>query len=168
MARDVEITFDRPLESGVFENRDPSPLLKFADRLAEGIPTLPPGKRIRMLFDLSTHRPPDKGLADTYTVKTSYTADVTGKRYVDEETVLDFGVYRPLIWVNKKGLHDMHDQLEKIAKEVKKWSAPGGGVIVTTNEEQRRFFDAHDARVKARSTRFPLRLYYRAKLRLLT
>jgi hypothetical protein len=165
MARNVRIAFDRPLESGLYEQRDPNPLRKFEERLAEGIPSLPPGKRIRMLFDLSAHRPPEKDLADLYRVTASYAGDVTGKMYANEETVLDFGVYRPLIWVNKHGLHDVHKQLEKIAKELTKWSATGRGVLVTTNDEQRQFFEAHNALVKAKTARFPLSLYYRARTR---
>jgi hypothetical protein len=47
MARDVSIQFDKPLESTLSGTReiDESPLFR------EPIPTLPPGKKIRVLFD---------------------------------------------------------------------------------------------------------------------
>jgi len=156
MAREVKVIITPPLEPGVFHDRDEQshPLRKFEARLSAGIPTLPPGKTIRMLFDLFAHRPPEKGYADLYRVKASYTADATGKHY-DEDVELDFGVYRALIRVTKNGSHEIHKQLEKIAGEMARWSSSGSGLLTTTHDEQRRRFAALMARNNAmQHTRF--------------
>ena len=74
MARDVTIRFDKPLESTLSRPReiDDSPLFR------EPIPTLPPGKKIRVLFDAYSGRVEAK-LPLTYDVMPRYKGP-TGKK----------------------------------------------------------------------------------------
>jgi hypothetical protein len=74
MARDVSIRFDKPLESTLSGPReiDESPLFR------EPIPTLPPGKKIRVLFDQYAARMEAK-LPLTYDVTLRYKGP-TGKK----------------------------------------------------------------------------------------
>ena len=67
MARDVRIQFDKPLESTLERpyELDESPLF------SRPIPALPPGKKIRVLFDQFPARL-DTGLPLTYDVKVRY------------------------------------------------------------------------------------------------
>jgi hypothetical protein len=71
MAREISIRFDKPLESSLSGARelDESPLFR------EPIPTLPPGKKIRVLFDQFSGRM-DAGLPLTYDVELRYRGPV--------------------------------------------------------------------------------------------
>ena len=162
MARDVRITFDRHLESAVHAGRDPNRLQQFEERLASGIATLPPGKSIRMLFDLSAQRTPEQNLVDRYTVTASYTADATNRRYEGQTMDLDFGIYRPLVWINKKGVHEIAGAVEDLVKQAKKWTG-GGGLLVTTHEEERERMRVQEAWIRVRQASRPLRPYRRLR-----
>jgi hypothetical protein len=166
MARDVRITFDRHLESAVHAGRDPNRLQQFEERLASGIATLPPGKSIRMLFDLSAQRTPEQNLTDRYTVTASYTADATNRRYENQTMDLDFGIYQPLVWINKKGVHEIAKGVEDLVATVKRWGG-SSGLVVTTHDEERERFRAHEAWRRARQGRRLLRPYWRLRARLL-
>jgi hypothetical protein len=82
MAREISIRFDKPLESSLSGARelDESPLFR------EPIPTLPPGKKIRVLFDQFSGRM-DAGLPLTYDVELRYQGPVGRKEWSD--------LYRP-------------------------------------------------------------------------
>jgi hypothetical protein len=164
MARDVRVTFDAPFESGVFAD-DQHTLRHFEERFAAGLHSMPPGKKIRTLLDLGTHRPAGK-FNDRYTASIAYKSDVTGDNYCDT-VVLDYDLYRNLVRVERKDIHDVHERLKEIATETKKWSPMGGGIAMVTSRDLRlrtaRMVGEHAARNRHRV----LRPLLRVRLRLL-
>jgi hypothetical protein len=139
---------------------------RFTRRLAEGIPSLPPSKKIRTLIDLTNHRGDQGQLRDAYTATATYSSDVTGKTYTDTYQ-LDIGVYWGRIWVTKKGVHEIYGQLEKIAKEIGKWSPSGGGLLTLSRRDMRRRTAELEALHDARFTRGPRKLVAKMRYRLL-
>jgi hypothetical protein len=130
MAREVTIRFDKPLESTLAGPReiDESPLFH------EPIPTLPPGKKIRVLFDAYGARVEAK-LPLTYDVMLRYKGP-TGKKEWKHPYRLDLSMYlgsaEPL-----KGLPELVAEVEKIRKELEKWRWGAGGVLVQTINRHR-------------------------------
>lgn len=117
IARDVKVTFDHPLESGALKDK-PDSLRQFEARFAEGIHTLPPGKKIRTLVDLGPRRP-EGAYRDIYLVEITYASDATQRHYADAIT-LDYGIYRGLVRVNRNGLHEINDRLKELVDAVKR------------------------------------------------
>jgi hypothetical protein len=122
MARDVSIRFDKPLESTLSGPReiDESPLLR------KPIPTLPPGRKIRVLFDQYAARLEAK-LPLTYDVTLRYKGPF-GKKEWEHPYPLDLGIYlgsqEP-----PKGLPELVTEVENIRKEVQKWSGTRGLLV---------------------------------------
>jgi hypothetical protein len=125
MAREVTIRFDKPLESTLPRPReiDETPLFR------EPIPALPPGKKIRVLFDSYGARL-EAELPLTYDVTFRYKGP-TGKKEWRDPYRLDLNMYlgsaEPL-----KGLPELVAEVEKIRKELEKWRSGSGGVLVQT------------------------------------
>jgi hypothetical protein len=67
MARDVRITFDPELTSAAFDEKDSVTSPRELKPFREGIPSLPPGKRVPILFDLFFQRDAAK-FPDVYRV----------------------------------------------------------------------------------------------------
>lgn len=129
LARDVRFEIDPPLQT-VIEN----PLAEMK-MFREGIPTLPPGKRIRTLFDSLVSRKPDQ-LPDTYSVKVTYTDEVG--RPLAERLDLDLAAYWNLTTVERRDVHDIHQRLKDMLAEMKKWrSGTGRGLLRLSPEEVR-------------------------------
>jgi hypothetical protein len=164
LARDVQIVFDYPFDSGALPAKEGEEraIDRFTRRLAEGIPSLPPGKKIRTLIDLTNHRGEPGNLRDAYIATATYTSAVTGKTYTDTYR-LDIGIYWGRIWVTKKGVHAIYGQLEKIAKEMAKWSPSGGGLLTLDLREVRRRATEIDASYETRTAHGPRKLV--AKIR---
>jgi hypothetical protein len=130
MARDVTIRFDKPLESTLSGPRevDESPLFR------EPIPTLPPGKKIRLLFDQYGARI-DAKLPLTYDVTLRYKGP-TGKKEREHPYRLDLGMYLGSA-LPPKGLPELVTEVEKIRKELEKWKEGGRGLRVVTVDRRR-------------------------------
>ena len=131
MARDVRITFDHPFETAVLQGgpNERRYIDQFVERLEKGIPILPPGKKMRTLFDLTNHRAEQGGdLRDEYTATITYRSEVTGKSYNDTY-VVDLGVNTGRMWVNKKGVHQIAELAEKIERSLA--SLARSGIRVT-------------------------------------
>ena len=138
MARDVRISFDKPLTSTLRDRRelDKSPLFR------EPIPALPPGKKIRILFDQFTERTKAQ-LPLTYDVKVRYRGP-TGKEWPPETYPLDLGMYLDS-QLPPKGIPELVDEVKNISKEIKKWRGDGlSGLLVRTLDQRRQ--DRIDAR----------------------
>jgi hypothetical protein len=145
MARQVTFDFDYPLETSF----DAKGEIRVADLgvFTQGIPNLPPGKRIHFLFDSFLER---EGLRDTYQVTVSYEGEALRRwprkakreRWVEPIT-LDLGLYRKMLRVTRHGLHDIHERLKEIETELQKWSASGGrGLLRLSPDEVRARDDA--------------------------
>jgi len=135
MARNVTFSFDPELVSSFDDAQGSDRIPKMADLqlFRNGIPTLPPGKQISILFDSWTRR---ADLPDAYTAWVRYQGE--GGRTYKDEIRLDLAPYRFLRRVDRRGLHDIHKQLERIATELRRWSAPGSGLKVKSPEDIRR------------------------------
>jgi hypothetical protein len=141
LARDVRFNFTPRLETTHDEQGGRG---KIADLnvFQKGIPALAPGREIKMFFDQFPARL-EAGLPMTYAVRVSY-SDPKGKPLA-EETVLDLEAYVGTGGITRRGLHDIHRQLEEIAKSVKRWT-DWDGLKVLTREDRGRRRDELDAR----------------------
>ncbi len=132
MARDVSIQFDKPLDSTLEGRRelDDSPLFR------EPIPALPPGKKIRVLFDQFSARL-DAGLPLRYDVELRYRGP-TGRKRWEHPYRLDLGLYvcsQP----PPKGIPELVTEVENIRKEIERWKGSGiRGLLVHTVDQRRR------------------------------
>jgi len=126
MARDVSIQFDKPLQT-TLQGRselDESPLFRLP------IPTLPPGKKIRVLFDQFPARL-EAGLPLTYDVKLRYRGP-TGKKVWEHPYRLDLAMYVGA-QLPPKGIPELVSEVENIRKEMERWrSSSGRGLLVHT------------------------------------
>ena len=130
LARDVRFRIDPPFASTL---NDPGP--QDLKMLREGISSLAPGKQIRTLFDAFTQRE-NSGLPDAYEVVVSY-ADEKGRRRFEETLDLDIGIYRNLGSLVRYGVHDLKGSLDKIQKEMHRWTAGTRGLLTLSPEERR-------------------------------
>ena len=131
LAKNVTFTFDPPLASTL---SDSDPEFRLADSaiVTQGIPTLPPQREYRMLFE----RLPDRFKS---ALPRSYRATVRFDDARDRPHTLDyrldldifFGVLEFVIY----GEHDSAKALREIEKHLRKWTRPGGGVRVWTRDE---------------------------------
>lgn len=146
LARDVRFEFNPPIRS-TDDDLDPNKLKMFR----EGISTLAPGKEIRTLFEKGPARH-ESDLPDTYEVTVSY-IDQTGKRNYEEKIDLDFGLYWESLTVRRRDVHDLHKQLETIAKEIRRWRPNiGRGLLaVTTADVEKRNAEALELREERRT-----------------
>jgi hypothetical protein len=139
LARDIRFEFDKPLETAVGDaNWNPADLSMFRD----GIPSLAPGKVIKVLFDQFVQRE-EKKLPRTYRATVTYTDSRRKNRY-REEILLDLNTYVGTNGINQAGLHEIHKQLEKIAKNVERWTDFHGLKIVTSEDQARRAEQARE------------------------
>lgn len=132
MARNVTFEFEPPMVTSK-EYTDIYELKAFKD----GISTLPPGKEFRTLLDFGPPRYKEK-LPDFYRVKVSYWGD-PGDRTYAEEMDLDFGLYWNRHYITLRDIHDVHKQLEIIAKEMQHWRPGiGSGLLAVSPEDVRK------------------------------
>lgn len=132
MARDVRIEFDKPLQTTLERPRelDETPLFR------EPIPTLPPGKKIRVLFDQFNDRL-EADLPLTYDVKLRYRGPV-GRKAWEDRYRLDLGMYIGA-GLPPKGIPELVTEVESIRNEIKKWTGDSGhGVLVHARDQERK------------------------------
>lgn len=138
MARDVTFAFEPELSSsfddGPIEGGPP----RFTDLplFREGLPTLPPGKRISVLFDSWLQRGDRPG---GYRVNVRYRGERS--RPYEEEMRLDLAPFRYLRHVQTKTLSNVYRELKRIADDVHRWTAPSGGLKVKSPRDIRREYE---------------------------
>lgn len=112
LARDVTFDFDPPLKTALDDDPKYGHVLADSYMFREGIPSLPPGKLITIVFDKEPERS-KAGLPDRYDVVVTY-RDPFGHEYDrDPPIVLDLGVYRDRGPIHRYGLHETYQLLEK-------------------------------------------------------
>lgn len=147
-AHDVRFEFEPPLESTFDREWKDSPPLGALKIFSEGIPSLAPGKQIATLYDSFFNFEGEGGPPRLYDVTTSY-RDHAGRNY-SERTVLDLDVYWNTRRVDRHGLHDVHERLKEISKEIKNWTAGlNGGIHIATDDDLRRRYERHVEQVEA-------------------
>jgi hypothetical protein len=115
LARNVKFTFDPPLQTTYDADPDKGPLAE-APLFRDGIPSLPPGKEITLMFDFGGERTQQE-LPDSYIVHLTYRGEPLGREYEDEQ-VIDIGIYRSRGPIHSSGLHEISEVLGKILKEI--------------------------------------------------
>jgi hypothetical protein len=132
MARNVVIKFDKPLTTTIERPRE----LDEAALFREPIPSLPPGKKLRVPFDTLPARK-ENGLPLAYEVTLRYEGP-TGRKYGEGEGYrLDMGVY-DVVYTGPKGLPKLVAEVEKIRTELEKWKGGGiRGLLVQTVDQRR-------------------------------
>ena len=147
LARDVTFEFDPPMVTSK-EYADIYELKAFR----QGISTLPPGKEVRTLLDFGPPRYKEE-LPDVYRVKVSYRGDPGDRPYV-EEMDLDFGLYWNRRFITLRDIHDVHKELETIAKEIQRWRPGiGSGLLAVTPEDVQKRQEGAQRDFEARSKR---------------
>ena len=134
MAREVRFTFEPDLASS-FDDRSEDtqvPPISELGVFREGLASLAPGKRIEVLFD-SWIRRGDR--PDAYSVKVRYKGE--RRQPYEDEIRLDLAPFRHLRWIDRRDLDDIHRRLVEIVGEMRRWSAPGGGVKVRSPRDIR-------------------------------
>lgn len=128
MAREVSIHFDKPLKSSLpgRSEIDDTPVFR------EPIPALPPGKKIRVLFDHFDGRR-NAGLPLTYDVELRYRGPVGRKEWRDLYR-LDLGMYLGS-QLPPKGIPELVTEVENLRREIARWR--GNGVRVHTSDQRR-------------------------------
>lgn len=134
VARDVRLQFEPPMQS---THDDPWP----PDRstlLSHGIPSIPPGKKFRFFLDSIPVRL-EKDLPVTYSARISYRSDGRRKPFNDEY-ILDLSFLLGLGEIHRKSLHDMAETLDKMQKDMHRWTEDMNGirVYVLDHETHRR------------------------------
>jgi hypothetical protein len=115
-ARNVHLAFNPPLTSSFDKNPNVVPPGDLKP-LSEGIPSLPPGKRLHVMFDMFTQRD-GEAYPDLFDVHVSFEAPVL-KRRLSDDTVIDLGVYRNVMHANRQDIHDVHARLKELVAAVK-------------------------------------------------
>ena len=144
MARDVSIHFDKPLTSSLQGRRelDESPLFR------EPIPALPPGKKIRLLFDQFNDRTEAK-LPLAYEVTLSYRGPTGNKPPWKDTYRLDLGMYLGSA-LPPKGIPELVAEVENIRKEMEKWKGGGLRGLSVRMSDQRRLDKIDRRRIHVR------------------
>jgi hypothetical protein len=134
LARDARFAFDPPLTTTYDEAPGRGNLMEL-NVFKTGIPSLAPGKEIKLFFDQFPARF-EKGLPLTYDVKVSY-KDPAGKPY-SEPTVLDLSMYLGTGGITRHDIHDVHKRLKEIADSMKRWTDFSGLKVLTRADIERR------------------------------
>lgn len=131
VAKKIKIEFDPPLESTWSRpwGWEESTLL------TDGIPMLPPGDTLRFHFDTFTERV-NTDLPMKYSVIVTYD-DPAGRALPADEYVLDLSLYTGMA-VPPKSLPDLVQEVEKLRKEVSKWTDGIRGIEVHAVDRNRR------------------------------
>jgi hypothetical protein len=107
VARDVTIAFDPPLKSSLQDQWQFYLPIEETKIFKSGIPTLPPGKSYKGLFDSMPSRE-STDLPDIYSATVEYRSTV-GDSVLRETMILDLGLTRNLIRLRESSDCEEHD-----------------------------------------------------------
>jgi len=136
IARDIRFEFDPPLETtrdSVANNAFGA--VRDLSLFKDGIPSLAPGKEIKIFFDQFPSRL-DAKLPLTYNVRASY-AGHGGEPYAELMT-LDLAAYVGTGGITRYGLDDIYKQVKTIADNVKRWTDFSGLKVLTRRDIKER------------------------------
>jgi len=130
LARNVKFAFNPPLASSLTGPTE----IENAPLLRDGVATFPPRKRYRILLD--TFPDAASELPMEYDVTVTYEDDNDENTYQDHYTLdLKAFLYTEL---GEKGLPDLVSELERVRKELEKWTDSGlRGLLVHTRSAER-------------------------------
>ncbi len=107
--------------------------------LADGIPVLAPSQRLVFIFDWVFDR--DESLPMTWSARTAYLGS-DGATFAEMQ-VLDMEHLWGIEQLQRKDMHDVAKELEKIRKELHNWTSSAGGLRVVNPIEE---VDHHERR----------------------
>ncbi len=140
----VRMCFDPPLASSQAEPW----AWQESSTFTEGIPLLPPGKKLRFFFDSITARLNDNNLPRQYNVTVEYHGPIKRKELLTSSWKLDIGHY----WGSSpqpKGLPELVETLGEIKKEMHKWTDGISGIranVVDRDKEERQRYRSYRLR----------------------
>lgn len=152
LAKNVRFEFDPPLQSSMSgQGYD----VASSVLLTQGIPAMPPGKRVTALFDMSHDRiAADLPMTYRVTVRSDDSADRSQEPL---EYVLDLSFRYGLRRVEAKTVHDVAKTLKEIEKQVSRWTQHLDGIRVWVRDEdaylaaQRAEYETHVAEQSAKA-----------------
>jgi len=114
LARNVKITFEPPLRTTL---DDPRYSLASSALIKEGVPSMPPGREYRVLFEQMPDRYARTDLPRRYTV----TVELSGRRGPEEPLtqILDLNIFYGVQSIENNGIHH-------IAKTLRSWAKSSG------------------------------------------
>jgi hypothetical protein len=133
VAYDVRVVFNPPIATTEIGDRFP---LGEASLITKGIPTMPPGRTWRAMFDNMPQRFERKDLPRTYDVQITY-RDSRGKEY-SLPYRLDLGIYYDIWKLTRYGTHDIAKSMREINRTLK-GLVKGGRLNVSARDQ-----DYHD------------------------
>ena len=119
MATDVKLAFDPPLTRAKETTIEGSRLQDWSV-LKEGIPALPPRKRIEGYFDVTRERV-KTGATPKYSVSVSYRGPRKQRTY-DSSYIIDLNAYYGALSLVRKDTHNIAETLEKIERRMEAWT----------------------------------------------
>ncbi len=128
LARDVKIRFSPALKTA-----RPDYDLNNTALIREGIPTLPPARRIEVLFDVS-HERLENDLPKRYEATVSF-KDARGRPQEALSYVIDVSYLYGALTVDEYGPHHTAKALRGIEKTLGKWTGRQGRLKVWTRDE---------------------------------
>lgn len=134
VATNVRFEIDPPLVSTAY---DPETAIGEIGVLREGIPTLPPRRPIRILFEHAPDRYQRRDeLPTRHTIKATYNSPIGGP--YEGTFVLDLELYWHIRRTEEKGLREVANYVERIAKQLEKWDDHGTLHMRTDEDVERR------------------------------
>lgn len=133
IAKNVRLTFDPSLRS----TQSVKPDLSFGDDMAlmrDGIPTLPPGREYRMLFERMPDLHANEELPRSYVATVTYD-DTRGRSY-ELKNLLDLGIYFGVRRVHADGAHEAVRALKALNETIAGWARNGVDVRVGASESE--------------------------------
>ncbi len=127
VATDVQFAFDPPLQSMLGEN-NPRYRVGETAMLTRGIPTLPPGREHRLLFDNMPTRY-ESALPRSYNCVVTFKD--ARKRSHTLEYRLDLDMYFGLMTITVYGAHETAKALQELSKTVQNWTSNRGFEVWT-------------------------------------
>lgn len=129
-AKNIKFTFSKPLISSKKRNISEIKLFK------EGLDFLPPNKEIKTWLDTapSFYK---SGLPTSYDVEVQYIDVVSNNEYT-EKFRLDLETYKGIIYLDRKTIHNVVEELKNINKVLQGWSSGSGFLIETKKERETR------------------------------
>lgn len=130
MAREVHIAFTPEVETTI-EGYD----LKNTVAIRDGLPMIPPGRRLVFLFDQSVNRK-EADLPMRYDVVVTY-QDKDGRPQDPLEFPIDLSPLYGMRVVEDRGLHHAAKSLDELVKITKRWTGTGGRLQVRNSNAHR-------------------------------
>ena len=131
-ALNVAVKFDKALHQVSPKGYD----INQSSVFASPIPMLAPGRTIRINLDSGPAIFKDGTVPLRYDASVTY-SDVRGKRYEDPPFPLDLSPYKHTP-IEPKGLPDLVAELEKVRKDLDKWSSSNGLRVDASDRDRRR------------------------------